>query len=38
MTNTKFCVQCITHKMVNKDDANDHVDGDDNSEDDEEDV
>ena len=38
MTNTKFCVRCITHKMVNLDDADDHVDGDDNSEDDEEDI
>ena len=38
MTNTKFCVWCIKLKMVNLDDADDHVDGDDNSEDDEEDV
>ena len=38
MTNTKFCVWCIKLNMVNLDDADDHVDGDDNSEDDDEDV
>lgn len=38
ITNTKFDMWCIKNKMVQLDDADDHVDGDDNSEDGEEDV